>query len=151
MPVAATIGICKSTPLALCMHGGISPHLKKINDIEKIKKPTDVPDEGLLCDLLWSDPDDQYRLGWNENERGVSYVFGRDVLRQFMENNNLELIIRAHQVVEDGYEFFSNRSLITIFSASNYCGEFDNLGGVISLDKNLQCKLSVFGSKYSNI
>lgn len=147
MPIAASIGIYENSPLALCMHGGISPHLKNLNDIVKINRPTDVPDEGLLCDLLWSDPDDQYRSGWNENERGVSYVFGRDVLRKFMENNHLELIVRAHQVVEDGYEFFSNRSLITIFSASHYCGEFDNLGGVLSLDKNLRCSLSVFGTK----
>ena len=86
-----------------------------------------MPDSGLLCDLLWSDPDADTR-GWRENERGVSYVFGSDVVGHFLRKNEMDLICRAHQVVEDGYEFFANRRLVTVFSAPNYCGEFDNTG-----------------------
>ena len=75
---------------------------------------SDVPDDGLLCDLLWSDPDSQV-LGWGYNARGVSYTFGHDVIEEFLAKYDLDLICRAHQVVEDGYEFQANRKLVTIF------------------------------------
>lgn len=95
-----------------------------------------------MCDMLWSDPDFK-AFGWEENERGVSYLFGPDVVRCFLEKFKLDLICRAHQVVEDGYEFLCNRKLITIFSAPNYCGEFDNSGAVLIVDKNLICSLFI--------
>ena len=71
-------------------------------------RPTDVPDTGLLCDLLWSDPDKDIS-GWAESERGVSYVFGPDIVNIFLRKHELDLICRAHQVVEDGYEFYAKR------------------------------------------
>lgn len=123
-------------------------------------RPTDVPDQGLLCDLLWSDPDKD-TMGWGENDRGVSFTFGaeviehtrvetihlvlvpspqiimifrilikRQVVNKFLQKNDFDLICRAHQVVEDGYEFFAKRQLVTLFSAPNYCGEFDNAGNL---------------------
>jgi serine/threonine-protein phosphatase PP1 catalytic subunit len=92
----------------------------------------DVPDTGLLCDLLWSDPDKDVQ-GWGENDRGVSFTFGADIVSKFLNRHDLDLICRAHQVVEDGYEFFAKRSLVTLFSAPNYCGEFDNAGGMMSV------------------
>jgi serine/threonine-protein phosphatase PP1 catalytic subunit len=85
-------------------------------------RPTDVPDTGLLCDLLWSDPDKDI-TGWSENDRGVSFTFGPDVVSRFLQKHDMDLICRAHQVVEDGYEFFAKRQLVTLFSAPNYCGE----------------------------
>ena len=84
---------------------------------------------GLLCDLLWSDPELDV-TGWAENDRGVSYTFGADVVGKFLSKHDFDLVVRAHQVVEDGYEFFADRQLVTIFSAPNYCGEFDNAGAV---------------------
>ena len=66
------------------------------------------------------------------------------MLQTFMTTHNIDLIVRAHQVVEDGYEFFGGRNLVTIFSAPNYCGEFDNLGGILLLDKNLCAKFHCF-------
>ena len=89
----------------------------------------DIPPAGLLCDLLWSDPDPDI-TGWAENDRGVSYTFGADMVSRFLEKHDFDLVVRAHQVVEDGYEFFADRQLVTIFSAPNYCGEFDNAGAV---------------------
>ena len=59
---------------------------------------------------------------WGESERGVSYHFGAEVIRSFLEKNDLDLICRAHQVVEFGYEFFAQKQLVTVFSAPNYCG-----------------------------
>eukprot|EP00484_Ammonia_sp_Unknown_P026371 CAMPEP_0197026520 /NCGR_PEP_ID=MMETSP1384-20130603/6589_1 /TAXON_ID=29189 /ORGANISM="Ammonia sp." /LENGTH=787 /DNA_ID=CAMNT_0042455203 /DNA_START=31 /DNA_END=2394 /DNA_ORIENTATION=+ len=126
----------------LCMHGGLSPQLKNIQMIKHIQRPTDIPESGLLCDLLWSDPDNSIR-GWESNERGVSYMFGPDILYKFLKKHDLDLVARAHQVVEDGYEFFGNRKLVTIFSAPNYCGEFDNAGGIMSVDSTLMCSFQV--------
>lgn len=137
MPVAGLID-----DRIFCCHGGISPDLHKPDDVKKIKRPTEIPDEGLLCDLLWSDPED-YLNGWGENDRGVSYTFGKDMINKFLDNNDLDLIVRAHQVVEDGYEFFNNRRLVTIFSAPNYCGEFDNAGGIMVVDEDLKCSFKI--------
>ncbi|KAJ8513302.1 hypothetical protein OPV22_003736 [Ensete ventricosum] len=120
LPVAALID-----EKILCMHGGLSPDLHNLGQIRNLARPTDVPDSGLLCDLLWSDPSKEIQ-GWGMNDRGVSYTFGPDRVSDFLQKQDLDLICRAHQVVEDGYEFFADRQLVTIFSAPNYCGEFDN-------------------------
>ena len=137
LPVAALID-----EKILCMHGGLSPELKNLQNIENISRPTEIPDTGLLCDLLWSDPEKDI-LDYDENDRGVSVVFGEKVVEDFNKKNDLDLIIRAHQVVDEGYEFFANRQLITIFSAPNYCGEFDNSAGIMIIDESLTCSLKV--------
>ena len=126
----------------LCMHGGISPELYDLKVIHNVKRPQDVPEFGLMCDLLWSDPEPELR-GWAESERGVSYVFGYEVIEEFNRHHNIDLIVRAHQVVEDGYEFHANRSLVTIFSAPNYCGEFDNAGGLMQIDADMVCSFKI--------
>ncbi len=134
-----------------------------MEQIKRIMRPTDVPDTGLLCDLLWSDPDKDI-IGWGENDRGVSFTFGEDIVAQFLRRHDLDLICRAHQVpllrilsfylflfiwcifiqvVEDGYEFFARRQLVTLFSAPNYCGEFDNAGAMMSVDETLMCSFQV--------
>ena len=137
LPVAAIID-----EKILCMHGGLSPDLKTIQSIQEISRPTDIPDTGLLCDLLWSDPDKDV-LEYDENDRGVSVIFGEKIVQDFNKKNDLDLIIRAHQVVDEGYEFFAQRQLITIFSAPNYCGEFDNSAGIMIIDDSLTCSLKV--------
>ena len=73
----------------------------------------------------------------------MSYIFGADVVTDFLERQDLDLIVRAHQVVEDGYQFFAGRRLVTLFSAPNYCGEFDNAGGMITVDENLMCSFQI--------
>lgn len=137
LPVAALID-----EKILCMHGGLSPELKSLELIKRIPRPTDVPDTGLLCDLLWADPDKDVQ-GWGENDRGVSYTFGPGTITEFLNKHDLDLICRAHQVVEDGYEFFAKRQLVTIFSAPNYCGEFDNAGAMMSVDETLMCSFQI--------
>jgi serine/threonine-protein phosphatase PP1 catalytic subunit len=92
-----------------------------MDDIKRIQRPTDVPDYGLLNDLLWSDPSDT-ALDWEDNERGVSYCFGKGIINDFLVRYDIDLICRAHMVVEDGYEFWNDRTLVTVFSAPNYCG-----------------------------
>ncbi|KAG4911141.1 hypothetical protein JHK87_057257 [Glycine soja] len=137
LPVAALID-----EKILCMHGGLSPDLLNLDQIRNLQRPTDVPDTGLLCDLLWSDPSKEVQ-GWGMNDRGVSYTFGADKVSEFLQKHDLDLICRAHQVVEDGYEFFANRQLVTIFSAPNYCGEFDNAGAMMSVDETLMCSFQI--------
>lgn len=98
-----------------------------MDDIKRISRPTDVPDYGLLNDLLWSDPSDT-AAEWEDNERGVSYCFGKAIINDFLVRYDMDLICRAHMVVEDGYEFWNERTLVTVFSAPNYCGgEFHSL------------------------
>lgn len=101
-------------------------------------RPTSVPDQGLLCDLLWADPDSTI-TGFQENDRGVSFTFGQDVVMKFLKKFDYDLIVRGHQVIQDGYEFFAKRRLVTIFSAPNYCGEYDNSGAIMSVDDSLMC------------
>ena len=79
------------------MHAGLSPDLNDFDQIRSIARPTDVPDTGLLCDLLWSDPDKDMQ-GWGENDRGVSFTFGSDIVTKFLNRHDLDLICRAHQV-----------------------------------------------------
>jgi|UniRef100_A0A6S8W7K8 serine/threonine-protein phosphatase PP1 catalytic subunit len=126
----------------MCMHGGLSPELKRFEQISNIKRPCDVPDTGLLCDLLWSDPDSSCE-NYQNNDRGVSFTFGQKIVKEFLEKHDLDLIVRAHQVVEDGYEFFAGRELVTVFSAPNYCGEFDNAGAMMTVDDTLMCSFQI--------
>lgn len=111
---------------------GLSPDLQSMEQIRRIMRPTDVPDQGLLCDLLWSDPDKD-QMGWGENDRGVSFTFGAEVVGKFLHKHDFDLICRAHQVVEDGYEFFAKRQLVTLFSAPNYCGKWKSVVTTLSI------------------
>ncbi len=113
LPIAAIVA-----GKIFCVHGGLSPSLSHMDDIRQIARPTDVPDYGLLNDLLWSDPADM-ETDWETNERGVSYCFGKKVIMEFLQRHDFDLVCRAHMVVEDGYEFFNDRILVTVFSAPN--------------------------------
>ena len=144
LPIAASID-----DKILLVHGGLSPELKKIDQLQKIVRPTDIPEDGLLCDILWSDPDPKVKDDWGPNDRGVSVTFGQKILSKFLDNNSLDLLCRAHQVVEEGYEFFGDRQLVTVFSAPNYCGEFDNSGAIMEVDEDLMCSFKIISGKSS--
>lgn len=133
LPIAAIVA-----GKIFCVHGGLLPVLNLMDEIRNIARPTDVPDYGLLNDLLWLDPADTMNE-WEDNERGVLYVFLKVAINKFLLKFEFDLVCRAHMVVEDGYEFFNDRTLVTVFLAPNYCGEFDNWGAVMSVSDELLC------------
>jgi serine/threonine-protein phosphatase PP1 catalytic subunit len=148
MPVAALID-----DKIFCVHGGLSQDLHNFDQIHKIARPSDIPSSGnlsnysgLLCDLLWSDPSNE-AVKWKESDRGVSYTFSKEIVQKTIEKLNIDLICRAHQVVEDGYEFFADRSLITIFSAPDYCFEYGNAAAIMKVDENLMCSFKILKTK----
>jgi len=137
LPVAAVVG-----DRIFCCHGGLGPSLRRLEQICLLRRPTDVPDEGILCDLLWADLNHTTE-GWGHNDRGVSFTFDEVIVQSFLKAHDLDLMVRAHEVVEDGYEFFANRHLVTIFSAPNYCGLMNNAGGVMSVSQELLCSFVI--------
>uniref|UniRef100_A0A5S6QP74 Serine/threonine-protein phosphatase n=1 Tax=Trichuris muris TaxID=70415 RepID=A0A5S6QP74_TRIMR len=124
-----------------CMHGGLPQELLHWDQIRRMKRPSDVPESGIMCDLLWADPNHD-GFGWEMNPRGVSWLFGEDAVIEFCQRMDIDLVARAHQVVQEGYEFFAKHRLVTIFSAPNYGGDFGNIAGAMSVDKNLRCKIT---------
>ncbi|CAD5220088.1 unnamed protein product [Bursaphelenchus okinawaensis] len=131
MPVAALIA-----NRIFCCHGGISEYLHSFNQFKNIIRPCDITDTGMLCDLIWSDPN-ACGKGYEQSPRSISQTFGADAAAEFCDTLNIDLVIRAHQCVNDGVEFLLNDRLITVFSAPFYCNETDNLAGMVCVDKNL--------------
>ncbi|KJH41813.1 phosphoprotein phosphatase 1 [Dictyocaulus viviparus] len=127
----------------LCMHGGLSPQLTAIDQLRNLPRPQDPPNPSMGIDLLWADPD-QWVKGWQANTRGVSYVFGQDVVIDMCQKLNIDLIARAHQVVQDGYEFFASKKMVTIFSAPHYCGQFDNFAATMRVNEDLVCNFAMY-------
>ena len=125
-----------------CVHGGISPNLKNIEDINKINRCGKIPNSGVLCDFMWSDPSNSNEL-WGPNARGISYTYNTQSITTFLKNNKLQLLCRAHQLVSDGYKFGANNKIITVFSAPNYCGNCGNDGAVMKITEKLVCSFII--------
>ena len=102
-----------------CVHGGLSPSIQTLDQIRTIDRKQEVPHDGPMCDLLWSDPEDTQ--GWGVSPRGAGYLFGSDVVSQFNAANDIEMICRAHQLVMEGYKWHFNETVLTVWSAPNYC------------------------------
>uniref|UniRef100_A0A7S2RL66 Serine/threonine-protein phosphatase n=1 Tax=Mucochytrium quahogii TaxID=96639 RepID=A0A7S2RL66_9STRA len=117
------------------LHGGLSPSIDNLDDIRALDRVQEVPHEGPMCDLLWSDPDD--RCGWGISPRGAGYTFGEDISRQFNHNNGLVLITRAHQLVMEGFNWSHDKNVVTIFSAPNYCYRCGNQAAILEVDEQL--------------
>ncbi|KAE9621710.1 putative protein-serine/threonine phosphatase [Lupinus albus] len=122
-----------------CLHGGLSPSIETLDNIRNFDRVQEVPHEGPMCDLLWSDPDD--RCGWGISPRGAGYTFGQDISEQFNHTNSLKLIARAHQLVMDGFNWAHEQKVVTIFSAPNYCYRCGNMASILEVD---DCKNHTF-------
>ncbi|OHT14749.1 Serine/threonine-protein phosphatase PP2A catalytic subunit 2 [Tritrichomonas foetus] len=139
MPLAAIVGT-----KTLCVHGGLSPYLNKIEDIEKIDRPVRNFDDRLLRDLMWSDPTHK-TSGYVENARGMGQSFGCMVVKLFLSTNApIERIIRAHQCVDAGVEMPMKNTVYTVFSASNYCKKHRNWSGMIMINEQNELSAANF-------
>eukprot|EP00261_Vitis_vinifera_P037930 XP_019079173.1 PREDICTED: serine/threonine-protein phosphatase 5 isoform X3 [Vitis vinifera] len=115
------------------VHGGLfSVDGVKLSDIRAIDRFCEPPEEGLMCELLWSDP--QPYPGRGPSKRGVGLSFGVDVTKRFLQENNLDLVVRSHEVKDEGYEIEHDGKLITVFSAPNYCDQMGNKGAFIRFE-----------------
>jgi serine/threonine-protein phosphatase PP1 catalytic subunit len=135
LPLAAVI-----SSRIFCVHGGLSQELKRLDEIARIEPSLDIPERGPVADLLWSDPCPEHG-GFLESQRGTAYTFGADAARKFLNDNDLDLICRGHQVVMNGYEFpfSSDQCVLTVFSAPDYCEEFGNKGAMLRVASDLKC------------
>jgi len=125
-----------------CVHGGLSPLVSQVDSIDILNRKVEVPHEGAMCELLWSDPEDL--KGWWVSPRGAGYLFGADVSESFLKGNNFEMICRAHQLAMEGYKEHFDGKVITIWSAPNYCYRCGNVAAILSLSENLQKNYLVF-------
>ncbi|KAK4286300.1 hypothetical protein QN277_002872 [Acacia crassicarpa] len=124
----------------ICMHGGIGRSINHVEQIENLQRPISMEAGSIvLMDLLWSDPTENDSVeGLRPNARGPGLVtFGPDRVMEFCNNNDLQLIVRAHECVMDGFERFAQGHLITLFSATNYCGTANNAGAILVLGRDL--------------
>jgi len=126
----------------LCVHGGLSPDIRTLDQIRTINRNQEIPHEGDFCDLMWSDPEDIET--WQVSPRGAGWLFGSRVTNEFISINNLDLIARAHQLVQEGYKYHFNKQLVTVWSAPNYCYRCGNVASILALDKDLNPDFKIF-------
>jgi serine/threonine-protein phosphatase PP1 catalytic subunit len=115
LPIAAVID-----GSIFCVHGGLSKEIKTLAQINQLHRAEEIPDIGALSDLVWSDPDPSVR-GWKPSDRCATFLWGFNVSQRFLEHNDLVMIVRAHEVVPQGYQFpfAPDKSVVTVFSATN--------------------------------
>jgi len=124
------------------VHGGLSPSITSLDEIRTIDRKQEVPHDGAMCDLLWSDPEDID--GWGVSPRGAGFLFGKDRVAKWNETNNLNCISRAHQLVMEGYKYMFDQALVTVWSAPNYCYRCGNVAAILEVDDSMEHKFKKF-------
>jgi serine/threonine-protein phosphatase 6 catalytic subunit len=118
----------------LCVHGGLSPDVRTLDQVRAIDRNQEIPHEGAFCDLVWSDPEDiGNTVSWQMSPRGAGYLFGKKVTCEFFHVNNLQLLARAHQLVMEGRKYHFDDRLVTVWSAPNYCYRCGNVAAVLEI------------------
>ena len=132
----------------LCVHGGLSPDIRTLDQVRIIPRAQEVPHEGAFCDLMWSDPDDVD--AWAVSPRGAGWLFGSKVTAEFNHVNSLSLIARAHQLVQEGFKHMFDDSLVTVWSAPNYCYRCGNSASIMRVDAEGQTTFKVYDAAEEN-
>lgn len=127
----------------LCVHGGLTPDLNTLDQLRALQKPIIEDDHEIVDGLTWSDPFEAV-LSFIENPRGRGYLFGQTQIYHFNKNNSLTMIVRGHQCVANGIKYQFDKSIVTVFSASNYCGQACNMCGVLILSAEGIVKKRIF-------
>ncbi|KAK7005953.1 Serine/threonine-protein phosphatase [Favolaschia claudopus] len=133
----------------LCVHGGLSPDIRTLDQIRVISRAQEIPHEGAFCDLMWSDPDD-VTDNWAVSPRGAGWLFGGDVTKEFNYVNDLKLIARAHQLVNEGYKHMFDERLVTVWSAPNYCYRCGNMAAILTITETGESEFTVYGAAEEN-
>jgi len=126
-----------------CVHGGLSPEIRTLDQIQLINRKQEVPTDGAMSDLLWSDPDDTID-GWAPNPRMAGFTFGGAVIKEFHQINGTELVCRSHQLVMEGYKYFFDDMLINVWAAPNYMYRCGNSASILELDEKLTQNVKIF-------
>jgi serine/threonine-protein phosphatase 6 catalytic subunit len=133
----------------LCVHGGLSPDIRTVDQIRVIERQCEIPHEGPFCDLMWSDPEDIET--WAVSPRGAGWLFGARVTSEFNHINRLELVCRAHQLVQEGLKYmFPDKGLVTVWSAPNYCYRCGNVASILSFNENMERDVKFFTETEEN-
>ncbi|KAH9257786.1 serine/threonine-protein phosphatase PP-X isozyme 1 [Batrachochytrium salamandrivorans] len=132
-----------------CVHGGLSPSATTLDNIRLIDRKQEVPHDGAMCDLLWSDPE-EIDGGWGLSPRGAGYLFGQEVVQQFGHTNGVSLIARAHQLIMEGYKTMFDNQLVTVWSAPNYCYRCGNSAAILELDEQVNQTYKKFDERPEN-
>ncbi|KAI5454369.1 sporulation-induced protein [Naganishia albida] len=132
----------------LCVHGGLSPDIRTLDQVRVIARAQEVPHEGAFCDLMWSDPDDIDT--WSVSPRGAGWLFGAKVTREFNHINGLSLIARAHQLVQEGYKHMFDNQLVTVWSAPNYCYRCGNSASIMQVKEDGTTDFKVYMAAEEN-
>lgn len=142
MPLCAVVNT-----KVFCVHGGLSPKIKTISDIQRLDRFNEIPREGPITDMLWSDP--ASIRGYKKSPRDIGYLFGIEISQSFNDTNGFELTCRAHQYVDEGLCYTHDDQVLTVFSAPDYCRRCGNKGGVVELDEHLNRRLIRFEEHHS--
>ncbi|KAF2721626.1 Metallo-dependent phosphatase [Polychaeton citri CBS 116435] len=129
----------------LCVHGGLSPEIRTLDQVRVVARAQEIPHEGAFCDLVWSDPEEVET--WAVSPRGAGWLFGDKVASEFNHVNGLSLIARAHQLVNEGYKYhFANQDVVTVWSAPNYCYRCGNVASIMTLGEDLNPDFKIFSA-----
>lgn len=139
LPISAVVG-----NKVFLVHGGLSPNINHISEINKFDRKQDIKDSGTLANLCWSDPDDTIKTDWEQSPRGSGFLFGKNPVIKFLHTNNIDRIVRAHQLCQEGYQQLFSNTLITVFSAPNYCYQCGNMGAIFEIYEDLTYHISQF-------